>query len=268
MEVDTWRPSALYGEKQRPYRRSCHRCRDSGLDLSKTGLPRGHDAGTGGDSAGGDGAARGTTPSQAEPTEPAVVDMGYTGGRCPLTHPWISTAWASPRRCRPSRGRRGPGSPRATAGREHPVDGGEKFHNGVDLAVNDGTHVKAFADGTVDYIGESPIYGLYTQIDHGNGVTVLRPLRQAAGPAGAEREDGDVIAESGRRARHRPPHLHFEIKKDGVLLNPPSTILKHPNLRWGRLEISGGFLLAAAALYYLDDQGCSSGERWPARSTS
>ena len=31
--------------------------------------------------------------------------------------------------------------------------------------------------------------------------------------------------------------------------------MKHPNLRWGRLEISGGFLLAAAALYYLDDQG-------------
>lgn len=39
--------------------------------------------------------------------------------------------------------------------REHPVDGGEKFHNGVDLAVNDGTDVLAFADGTVDYIGDS-----------------------------------------------------------------------------------------------------------------
>ena len=42
--------------------------------------------------------------------------------------------------------------------REHPVDGGEKFHNGVDPAVNDGTDVLAFADGTVDYIGDSPIY--------------------------------------------------------------------------------------------------------------
>ena len=40
--------------------------------------------------------------------------------------------------------------------REHPVDGGEKFHNGVDLAVDLGTPVLAFASGTVDYIGESP----------------------------------------------------------------------------------------------------------------
>lgn len=39
--------------------------------------------------------------------------------------------------------------------REHPVDGGEKFHNGVDLAVNSGTDVLALPTEPVDYIGDS-----------------------------------------------------------------------------------------------------------------
>ena len=60
--------------------------------------------------------------------------------------------------------------------REHPVDGGEKFHNGVDLAVNDGTDVLAFADGTVDYIGDSPIYGLYLQLSHPGGLKSFMPI--------------------------------------------------------------------------------------------
>lgn len=75
--------------------------------------------------------------------------------------------------------------------REHPVDGGEKFHNGVDLAVNSGTDVLAFADGTVDYIGDSPIYGLYLQLSHpGRAEKLLCPLQRAAGSAGADRGGG------------------------------------------------------------------------------
>ena len=65
------------------------------------------------------------------------------------------------------------------------MDDEEKFHNGVDIAVNTGTSIKAFAGGVVDYIGDSPIYGLYTQIDHGNGVTSFyAPLQSTAGAAG------------------------------------------------------------------------------------
>lgn len=54
--------------------------------------------------------------------------------------------------------------------REHPINGGEEFHNGVDLAVNDETDVLAFADGTVDCIGDSPVYGLYFQLGHPGGL--------------------------------------------------------------------------------------------------
>lgn len=105
--------------------------------------------------------------------------------------------------------------------REHPVDDEEKFHNGVDLAVNTGTSVKAFADGVVDYIGDSPVYGLYTQIDHGNGVTSFYAhCSELLVQQGQAVSVGDVIALSGATGNATGPHLHFELKKEGVLLNP------------------------------------------------
>ena len=105
--------------------------------------------------------------------------------------------------------------------REHPVDGEEKFHNGVDLAVNTGTHIQAFAAGTVDYIGESPIYGLYLQLDHGGGVkTFYAHCDELLVQQGQSVTAGETVALSGATGNATGPHLHFEIKKDGVLLNP------------------------------------------------
>ena len=73
----------------------------------------------------------------------------------------------------------------------------------------------------MDYIGESPIYGLYTQIDHGNGVTTFYAhCGKLLVQQGQSVKMGDVIAESGETGNATGPHLHFEIKKDGVLLNP------------------------------------------------
>lgn len=105
--------------------------------------------------------------------------------------------------------------------REHPVDGGEKFHNGVDLAVNSGTAVGAFAAGTVDYIGDSPIYGLYLQLDHGNGVkSFYAHCQELLVQQGQQVAAGETVALSGATGNATGPHLHFELKKDGILLNP------------------------------------------------
>lgn len=105
--------------------------------------------------------------------------------------------------------------------REHPVDGGEKFHNGVDLAVNTGTDVSAFAAGTVDYIGDSPVYGLYLQISHAGGLKSFYchcdKLCVQQGQAVAA---GEKVAESGATGNATGPHLHFELKLNGTLLNP------------------------------------------------
>ena len=109
--------------------------------------------------------------------------------------------------------------------REHPIEGGEKFHNGLDLAANYGTDIKAFAAGVVDYIGESPAYGLYLQIQHANGVTsfyahcsrlCVQPGQQVAA--------GEKVAEVGDTGEVTGAHLHFEVKVNGELVDPSDYI--------------------------------------------
>ncbi len=105
--------------------------------------------------------------------------------------------------------------------REHPLSGGEKFHYGVDLRAEEGTTVQAFAAGTVDYIGESDIYGQYLQLSHGNGVTSFYAhCSKLCVQKGQQVQAGEKVAESGATGDVTGPHLHFEMKKDGVRLNP------------------------------------------------
>lgn len=105
--------------------------------------------------------------------------------------------------------------------REHPVSGEYSFHSGVDLAVDRNTPVKAFAAGTVEFIGESEAYGLYIQLDHGNGVsTFYCHCADLYAPKGAQVSAGQVIAASGDSGNATGPHLHLELRRDGVLLNP------------------------------------------------
>lgn len=109
--------------------------------------------------------------------------------------------------------------------REHPIEGGEKFHNGLDMAANYGTDIKAFAAGVVDYIGESPAYGQYLQIQHANGVTsfyahcsrlCVQPGQQVAA--------GEKVAEVGDTGEVTGAHLHFEVKVNGELVDPADYI--------------------------------------------
>lgn len=105
--------------------------------------------------------------------------------------------------------------------RDHPVSGEYIFHNGIDLAADIGTPVLAFADGTVEFIGESDAYGLYIQLDHGNGVkTFYCHCSALYTPKGESVSKGQPIAAVGDTGNATGPHLHLEVKRDGVLLNP------------------------------------------------
>lgn len=105
--------------------------------------------------------------------------------------------------------------------REHPIAGGEKFHSGVDLAADYGSAIGAFADGTVDYIGESPAYGQYLQIKHADGVTTFYAhCSKLCVQQGQKVSRGDKVAEVGNTGNVTGTHLHFELKKDGKFLNP------------------------------------------------
>lgn len=105
--------------------------------------------------------------------------------------------------------------------RDHPVSGEYSFHTAVDIGVNTGTDVLAYADGTVEYIGENDIYGLYVKLDHDNEVTTFYAhCNELLVHKGDTVTCGQVIAKSGETGNATGPHLHFAIQKDGIYLNP------------------------------------------------
>ena len=87
--------------------------------------------------------------------------------------------------------------------------------------MNSGTDVLAFADGTVDYIGESEIYGQYLQLRHTGGLTTFYAhCSELLVQQGQTVKAGERVALSGATGNSTGPHLHFEMKLNGVLLNP------------------------------------------------
>ena len=94
-------------------------------------------------------------------------------------------------------------------------------HRGVDLTAPIGTSVFAAMDGQVVLSGKHRQYGNYVVIDHGNGVaTLYAHHRLNLVQAGEIVRRGQKIAEVGRTGNSTGPHLHFELKIDGVQRNP------------------------------------------------
>lgn len=156
-------------------------------------------------------------PEPPAETEPAVIHVEYTGPALPDNATMERYALGLAETVSPVMAR-------LTSGfgwREHPIDGGEKFHQGIDLAASSGTPVLAFAAGTVDYIGESDVYGKYLQLRHAGGVTSFYAhCSKLCVRQGQQVAAGEKVAESGATGHVTGPHLHFELKKDGVRLNP------------------------------------------------
>ncbi len=105
--------------------------------------------------------------------------------------------------------------------RDHPVDGEYKFHNGVDLGASEGEDIGAFASGTVDYIGENDTHGLYLQLDHGNGIkSFYAHCSKLCVSQGQMVTKGEKVAEVGSTGVSTGPHLHLELKVNGIHVNP------------------------------------------------
>lgn len=105
--------------------------------------------------------------------------------------------------------------------REHPTEGEERFHYGVDLAADTGTAIACFADGTVTAVGESSSYGKYCTVTHKNGCTTLYAhCSRISVTSGSGVKAGEKLGEVGQTGMATGPHLHFELQKDGVYLNP------------------------------------------------
>jgi len=105
--------------------------------------------------------------------------------------------------------------------RVHPIYGETLMHEGIDIAAEQGTSILAFADGKVNYIGESDAYGMYLQLQHDNGVTTFYAhCSELCVQKGERVSQGDVVAKVGSTGVSTGPHLHFEVKKNGTFLDP------------------------------------------------
>ena len=103
--------------------------------------------------------------------------------------------------------------------RSDPVDGLLRNHQGVDIAVPEGTPVKAVAAGRVRFSGVSNGYGNTVVIEHEAGLFSLYAHHVLNCVwVGQRVEADDVIALSGASGRSTGPHLHFEVWRDGFNL--------------------------------------------------
>lgn len=106
-----------------------------------------------------------------------------------------------------------------------------RTHSGVDLAADRGTVVKAAADGIVSEIKSDPRFGITIIVDHQNGLkTVYSNLASDDMVTPNQRiKQGDVIGSVGNSAAFESaeqPHLHFEVLKDNVTMNPMDLLPK------------------------------------------
>jgi murein DD-endopeptidase MepM/ murein hydrolase activator NlpD len=106
-----------------------------------------------------------------------------------------------------------------------------KPHEGIDIASRIGTPIIAPADGIVTYTGTKPGYGLLLVIDHGYGISTRYGHNSRFFVSqGMRVKRGMPISAVGNTGRSTGPHLHYEVRINGVPVNPNKFILDDP---WG-----------------------------------
>lgn len=100
-------------------------------------------------------------------------------------------------------------------------------HKGLDIAAPKGTKIKAAESGTVVFSGKSGMYGNMVIIFHSNGIeTCYAHCSALYVSVGDKVNQGDIIAAVGSTGNSTGNHLHLEIRKDGVALNPQHYLYK------------------------------------------
>ena len=138
-----------------------------------------------------------------------------------------------------------------------PILGYTRMHRGVDFAAPVGTPIYAAGKGAVEKVGWHGNYGRYVRIRHDETYSTayahLREFAKGVG-SGTRVQQGQVIGYVGSTGRSTGPHLHFEVHKNKVKVNPlklalpPSERLRDEELRAFRRQVVGIDALYLAAL--------------------
>ena len=110
--------------------------------------------------------------------------------------------------------------------RESPFTGRREFHRGLDIATHAGSPIVSPADGLVTFAGSKGLMGKMVTIEHGFGmVTRYGHTQKLLKKKGDRVKRGETIALVGNTGRSTGPHLHYEIRLNGVSVNPTNYFL-------------------------------------------
>lgn len=110
--------------------------------------------------------------------------------------------------------------------RKSPIDGHREIHKGIDIGAPRGTPIMAAADGVVIFAGRKSSFGRTIIIDHGRGLTTrYAHCSKILKKIGQRVKKGDTIALMGSTGRSTGPHLHYEVRVNGMALDPSKFIL-------------------------------------------
>jgi murein DD-endopeptidase MepM/ murein hydrolase activator NlpD len=119
--------------------------------------------------------------------------------------------------------------------RFHPILGYSRFHKGVDFAAVQGTPVYAVTDGLVAFAGGYAGYGNHIRLSHSANLgTSYSHLSRIVVSPGARVAQGQLIGYVGTTGLSTGPHLHFEVYRAGVAVNPTSVSFSSASLLDGR----------------------------------
>lgn len=105
--------------------------------------------------------------------------------------------------------------------RDDPFTGERRTHRGVDIAAAAGAPVKSASDGVVRVAGWDDVLGNYVEVRSRMGYSyIYGHMSRLAVRAGAVISQGQVLGAVGATGRATGPHLHFEVRKNGVPQNP------------------------------------------------
>jgi murein DD-endopeptidase MepM/ murein hydrolase activator NlpD len=100
------------------------------------------------------------------------------------------------------------------------------WHRGLDISTAMGTPVLAPADGVVTYVGRKVDFGNIVSLDHGYGyVTRYGHNSRILVRSGQQVRRGQVIALVGSTGKSTGPHLHYEVVRNGVPVNPQDYVI-------------------------------------------
>ena len=119
--------------------------------------------------------------------------------------------------------------------RFHPILNYSRMHQGVDLRASYGTPIVAVSDGRVEFAGWHGGHGNAVELNHGGGMeTLYGHMSRIAVRAGESVRRGAVIGYVGSTGLSTGPHLHFEVHRNGVAVNPLGADLRQPRADFGR----------------------------------